>query len=77
MRSIVMPKIVKMNEIIGRIVEQGIKTGEFCDVEPRVTAFYFLSTIRAIFISNYYISDIPVESDTILKLFFKGLKKRR
>jgi TetR/AcrR family fatty acid metabolism transcriptional regulator len=77
MHSIVMPKINKMNEVISRIVEQGIKTGEFRDVEPRVAAFYFLSTIRAIFVSNYYISDIPVETDTILKLFFQGLKKRR
>lgn len=77
MHSIVMPKINKMNEVISRIVEQGIKTGEFRDVEPRVAAFYFLSTIRAIFISNYYISDISVETDTILKLFFQGLKKRR
>lgn len=77
MHSIVIPKIIKMNEVISRIVEQGIKTGEFRDVEPRVAAFYFLGTIRAIFISNYYISDISVETDTILKLFFQGLKKRR
>ena len=77
MHSIVTPKIIKMNEIISRIVAQGIESGEFCDVEPRVAAFYFLSTIRAVFISNYYISDISVETDTILKLFFQGLKKRR
>ncbi len=77
MHSIVMPKIIKMNEVISRIVEQGIESGEFRDVEPRVAAFYFLGTIRAIFISNYYISDISVETDTILKLFFQGLKKRR
>jgi hypothetical protein len=77
MHSIVMPKITKMNEIISRIVEQGIESGEFRDVEPRIAAFYFLGTIRAIFISNYYISDISVETDTILKLFFQGLKKRR
>lgn len=77
MHSIVMPKMIKMNEIISRIVEQGIKNGEFRDVEPRVAAFYFLSAIRAVFVSNYYISDISVETDTILKLFFQGLKKRR
>lgn len=77
MHSVVMPKIIKMNDVISRIVEQGIENGEFRDVEPRVAAFYFLSTIRAIFISNYYISDISVETDTILKLFFQGLKKRR
>ena len=75
--STVMPKIIKMNGIISRIIEQGIKSGEFRDVEPRVAAFYFLSTIRAIFVSNYYISDVSVENDTIIKLFFQGLKKRR
>jgi AcrR family transcriptional regulator len=77
MHSIIMPKVIKMNEIISRVVEQGINNGEFRDVEPRVAAFYFLSTIRAIFISDYYLSDISVEKDTILKLFFQGLKKRR
>jgi AcrR family transcriptional regulator len=77
MHSIVMPKIIKMNELISRVVEQGIKNGEFCDIEPRVAAFYFLNTIRAIFVSKYYLSDISVETDTILRLFFLGLKQRR
>lgn len=77
MHSIVMPKVIKMNEIISRVFRQGIKNGEFRDIEPRVAAFYFLNTIRVIFISNYYLSDISVEKDTILKLFFQGLKKRR
>ncbi len=77
MHSIVMPKVIKMNEVISRVVEQGIKNGEFRDIEPRVAAFYFLNTIRVIFISNYYLSDISVEKDAILKLFFQGLKKRR
>jgi AcrR family transcriptional regulator len=75
--SVIEPKIKKMNEIISTIVSAGIESNEFRKVDPKITAFYFLSTIRAIFLSNLYISESSFETDTVLKLFFEGLNKRR
>ena len=75
--STIEPKIQMMINIIGNIINQGIKKNEFRDVDPKVAAFHFISTIRAIFLSNFYMSNDAFKTDTMLKLFFEGLKKRR
>lgn len=75
--SVIEPKIKEMIEIISKIIKSGIHTNEFRKVDPKVAAFYFISTVRAIFLSNFYTSDVPFKTDTVLKLFFEGLKKRR
>jgi AcrR family transcriptional regulator len=74
---VIQPKIQKMIEIISNIIKNGIKNNEFRDVEPEIAAFYFISAIRAIFLSHFYMSDMTFKTDTVLKLFFEGLKKRR
>lgn len=71
------PKISAMIDIISRIVEEGINNDEFRKVDPRLAAFHFLSTIRAIFFSNSYLANSVINSESILELFFKGLNKRR
>ena len=75
--STIEPKIQTMISIIGNIISQGIENNEFRDVDPKVAAFHFISTIRAIFLSNFYMSGDAFKTDTMLKLFFEGLKKRR
>ena len=75
--STIEPKIQMMINIIGNIINQGIEKNEFRDVDPKVAAFHFISTIRAIFLSNFYMSNDAFKTDTMLKLFFEGLKKRR
>ncbi|UCC12266.1 MAG: TetR/AcrR family transcriptional regulator [candidate division WOR-3 bacterium] len=76
MRPLVMPRIKQMTEIISRIVEEGIARGEFIDIEPRIAAFYFLSTIRTAFFGECFMSEIFSGSDAVMKMFFKGLKKK-
>ena len=77
MHIVIEPKIQAMIEIISNIIKSGIQNNEFRKVDPKVAAFYFISTIRAIFLSSFYMSDISFKTDTVLKLFFEGLKKRR
>jgi TetR/AcrR family fatty acid metabolism transcriptional regulator len=75
-RPLVMPRIIQMTQIISRIVEEGITRGEFIDVEPRIAAFYFLSTIRTAFFGESFMPEIFSDKDVVLKMFFKGLKKK-
>ncbi len=75
-RPLVMPRIIQMTEIISRIVEEGITRGEFIDIEPRIAAFYFLSTIRTAFFGESFMSEIFSGSDAVMKMFFKGLRKK-
>jgi AcrR family transcriptional regulator len=75
-RPAVMPRLIQMTEIISRIIEEGIKRGEFADVEPRTAAFYFLSTIRTTFFGKSFMPEVFSDDSTVLKLFFKGLKKK-
>ena len=75
-RPLVMPRIIHMTEIISRIVEEGIKRGEFIDVEPRIAAFYFLSTIRTAFFGESFMPEIFSDRDEVMNMFFRGLKKK-
>ncbi|KPK63098.1 hypothetical protein AMJ83_08510 [candidate division WOR_3 bacterium SM23_42] len=75
--SIIEPKIQEMIDLISDIIEDGVANKQFRKVDPRITAFYFLSMIRAIFLSNLYVSEASFQTDTVLKLFFEGLNKRR
>lgn len=77
MHTVIEPKINTMIEIISNIIRDGIQNNEFRKVDPKIAAFYFISTIRAIFLSDFYTSDVSFRTDTVLKLFFEGLKKRR
>jgi len=77
MHSIIGARIFAMTDIISRIVKQGIENGEFRNVDPKVVAFYFLNTIRTMFFSHFYAADSFIRTDTVLELFFEGLKKRR
>jgi len=77
MHTVIEPKIQAMIEIISNIIKSGIQNNEFRKVNPKIAAFYFISTIRAIFLSDFYTSEVSFRTDTVLKLFFEGLKKRR
>ncbi len=77
MHTVIEPKIHAMIEIISNIIRDGIQKNEFREVDPKIAAFYFISMIRTIFLSDFYMSDISSKTDTVLKLFFEGLKKRR
>jgi AcrR family transcriptional regulator len=71
------PKVSAMIEIISRIIKQGIENNEFRKVDPRLAAFHFLSTIRAILFSSSYLANDAIKKESILELFFEGLNKRR
>ena len=77
MHTVIQPKVRTMIEMISDIIKNGIQNNEFRKVDPKVAAFYFTSTIRAIFLSDFFISDVSCNTDSILSLFFEGLKKRR
>jgi AcrR family transcriptional regulator len=77
MHTVIEPKIHTMIEIISDIIKHGIQNNEFRKVDPKLTAFYFISTIRAVYFGDLYMSDVSFKTDSVLKLFFEGLKKRR
>jgi len=77
MHTVIEPKIQAMIQIISNIIKSGIQNNEFRKVDPKVAALYFISTIRAIFLSHFYVSRVSFKTDTVLRLFFEGLKKRR
>lgn len=73
----VQPKVSAMIEIISRIIREGMENDEFRNVDPKLAAFHFLSTIRAIFFSSSYLTNDVIKTESILELFFEGLNKRR
>jgi AcrR family transcriptional regulator len=75
MHTVIEPKIKSMIDIIAGIIKEGIRDHEFRAVEPKLAAFYFISTIRTIFLSDFYTADLSFKTDTFLRLFFEGLKK--
>lgn len=75
-RPVIMPRLIQMTEIISRIIKEGVRNGEFVDVEPKIAAFYFLSTIRTVFFGRAFMPEGFSDNDTVLKLFFKGLKNK-
>lgn len=69
-----------INEIVTEIktiIEQGIKNGEFRDINPQVAALCFLNIIRIPFLLSIFTTEKMVCPDEILKLFFDGLNKKR
>ncbi len=71
------PKLRQMTEILSRIISDGIEQKEFRRVNPRLAAFHFLSTLREVFLSRFYVDGDSIETNDILGLFFEGLNKRR
>lgn len=76
-KPIILPKLMQMTKIVSRIIKEGIEKGEFKDVDPDVAAYYFLNTIRTIFSGSVLLPRLAVNTNTILKLYFEGVKKRR
>jgi AcrR family transcriptional regulator len=75
--STIEPKLYKMVDIISRVIKDGIEKDDFRKVDPRLAAFYFLNTIRAIFFNHSYITHDSIKTESMLELFFDGLNKRR
>ena len=75
--STIEPQVTGMIETISRVIKDGIEKQEFRNVDPTLAAFHFLSTIRAMFLSNFYVTNDSVNIESLLKLFFEGLNKRR
>ncbi|UCF71607.1 MAG: TetR/AcrR family transcriptional regulator [candidate division WOR-3 bacterium] len=75
--SAIEPKLHEMVNTISRIIKDGIGHGEFRRVDPQLAAFYFLSTIRAIFFNHFYVTNDSIKTESVLELFFDGLNKRR
>lgn len=69
-----------INSIITEVkamIEQGIKNGEFRDVDPQVAALYFLNIIRTPFLLKIFSAKKTVCGDEVIELFFDGLNKKR
>ncbi|RKX69166.1 hypothetical protein DRP53_09040 [candidate division WOR-3 bacterium] len=72
----------EMNESFGRVVEilsgwisEGIKKKVFVRVNPLHTAILFLALTRFIPAARFF-SDIEIDIDEILKVFFDGIRRR-
>jgi AcrR family transcriptional regulator len=76
-KPIIIPKLTEMTEMVSRIIKEGIKKGEFKDVNPDVAAYYFLNTIRTIFSGSVLMPHLANNANAILELYFEGLKKTR
>lgn len=76
-KTIVAGRLKEMIDIIARIIDNGIKVGEFRKVDSRIAALHFLNTIRTGFYVSLFVSDISIDKKTPLNLFFDGLKRRR
>jgi TetR/AcrR family fatty acid metabolism transcriptional regulator len=73
----ILPELNEMVTIIGRIVQEGIDNGEFKDVDPDIAGSYFFNAIRTALFGSFLKPDLNVDADTVLELFFEGIKKRR
>ncbi len=69
--------ITEMTDIVAQIIDDGIKQKEFRQVEPRIAALHFLSTIRTAFFANHFFPETSCEIDAVLEVFFNGLVERR
>ena len=76
-QPIVTDNLRRMIDHIARIIDQGIKTGEFRKVDIRIAAFHFLNTIRTCFYIAMFAPEITQGKKTSLQLYFEGLKTRR
>ncbi|HEC79310.1 MAG TPA: TetR/AcrR family transcriptional regulator [candidate division WOR-3 bacterium] len=77
LKQIITPRLTEMTKSLSRIIKQGIEQGEFREVDPDVAAFYFLVTMRTVFLGNLIIPEADFGSEVVLQLFFEGLKQRR
>jgi AcrR family transcriptional regulator len=76
-KPIIIPHLTEMTKIVSRIIKEGIKKGEFKDVNPDAAAYYFLNTIRTIFSGSLFMPHLADNANATLKLYFEGLKKSR
>jgi len=74
-KPIVLPRIHKIVQLVAEIIAEGIKKGEFRDVNPQLTALYFLNTIRTTFLAYIFIPDLKNQGKTVTDIFLYGLKK--
>src|SRR4030042_5972488 len=54
LRSVVMPKMIKMNEMIAEVINQGIRDKEFRNLDSQITAFCFINLIRSLFMGMMF-----------------------
>jgi TetR/AcrR family fatty acid metabolism transcriptional regulator len=76
LKPLIPKHIAKMTGVVAEIIDEGIKQKEFRQVEPRIAALHFLSTIRTAFFASYFFPELSGEIDTVLEVFFKGLAER-
>lgn len=74
----VFPIIAQIISSVARIIEEGIRNGEFHNINPQVAAISFLNIVRTPFLVNLFSSEKVKCGSEILDLFFDGLldKKR-
>jgi len=73
----ILPELNELTNIISRIVKQGIDNSEFKRVDPDIAGSYFFNAIRTALFGSFLRPDLDVDANTVLKLFFEGIKKRR
>jgi AcrR family transcriptional regulator len=77
LKSMMRTRLKQMIQIIAKIIDDGVKNGEFSSVDPEKTSVYFLNTIRAVLFAKFFIPGMTVDKNIGLELFFNGLNKRR
>ena len=73
----VFPIIFRIISEISDIIKEGIENGEFKPVNPRISAVYFLNTIRAPFLVSFFAEKKAPCCNEILELFFNGLINKK
>lgn len=69
------PEIIKLLDAVAALIKQGMRTGEFKRVEPRLAALSFLNAFRSsllIVAKGIKVKSAPARA---LNLFFYGIKK--
>ncbi len=73
----VFPIICEIISAVANIIDEGIKNGEFRNINPKIAAISFLNIMRAPLLLNLFTSEKIASSAEILSLFFDGLKNRK
>ncbi|MEO0071929.1 MAG: TetR/AcrR family transcriptional regulator [candidate division WOR-3 bacterium] len=72
----VKPELKRIIKIITEIINQGIKNQEFRQLDPKLLALLFMSTIRSLSLLKFYPHNYQYSSKSLKELFFEILKPR-
>jgi TetR/AcrR family fatty acid metabolism transcriptional regulator len=76
-KPIMNTRLQELVDILAKIIESGIRAGEFRKLDARITALHFLNTIRTGYYMSFFIPELKTGKKILLSLFFDGIKKQK